>query len=256
MKASKFLVIIMVLISAVFSISCKRGEEDPFLSFRSRDQRLKGWWKVEEMIIDTAYTEVDKYVDDYDYDVGTAFYKVDILTTISKGKRVYEYKKYWKYENNKAFLIDYLDTVKFIRTFSDCDVYVCFDENNNLTVQWNRTTLYRKDYYSDPYNNFLNYGDNIDTMQYETVEMQPHRYTITETGKWQWADKKKTVLEAGLFSGTVTKLSYKEVKIKFFEDKFLKEKESDVYYPHYRVHSTLSRTVSIKVTLVRPDENQ
>ena len=254
MKASKFLVIITVLIYTVFSISCKRGEEDPFLSFRSRNQRLKGWWKVEEMIIDTAYTEVDKDVNNY---VATAFYKIDILTTISKGKMVYEYKKYRKYENNKALFIDYPDTVKFVRTYSDCDIYVCFDESNNLTVQWNRTTPYRKDFNGGSGGNFLNYGDNIDTMQYETVEMQPQRYTINETGKWQWADKKKTVLEAGLFSGTVTKLSYKEVKINFFEDKFLKEGEGEVDYPYnYRVHATLYRTVSIKVTLVRPDENQ
>jgi hypothetical protein len=39
--------LIIALLGATFLISsCKKGEDDPFLSLRSRDARLKGEWKL------------------------------------------------------------------------------------------------------------------------------------------------------------------------------------------------------------------
>jgi len=261
MKTKRLIAISLGLLLVVLSFSCKRGEEDPFLSFRSRNQRLKGWWKVKEMNIDTVFIEKDEHLswNNPDHVEYTLTYKIVSSTNISGNTMMYEYKKYQKFENKKALFITYPDTVKFVRTFSNCEVYVCFDEDNNLTIQWNRTTPYRKEFAGGDYwpTNFLNEGDNIDTMQHETVELQPRWYTTAETGKWQWVDKKKTELDAGLFSGTVTKLSYKEVKINYYQQEALKEGTDTVYMNgNSIIHGTLSRSVSINVTLVRPDENQ
>lgn len=42
----RFLPLLAILFSAVFVSSCKRGEEDPFFSLRSRDKRVMGEWTV------------------------------------------------------------------------------------------------------------------------------------------------------------------------------------------------------------------
>lgn len=64
--AVKFLALILLGMSLLFS-SCRKGEDDPFLSFRSRNARLSGDWKLDaakfrredkldQKIVATTYT--------------------------------------------------------------------------------------------------------------------------------------------------------------------------------------------------------
>ena len=46
-KTNRIIMILMVVAFAITSLnSCKKGENDPFLSFKSRDSRITGEWKL------------------------------------------------------------------------------------------------------------------------------------------------------------------------------------------------------------------
>jgi len=65
MEKTKRLLIIalgVVMISPLFQ-SCKKGEEDPFLSLRSRDKRITGTWKLNKIEKTTVTTTTDVDVD-------------------------------------------------------------------------------------------------------------------------------------------------------------------------------------------------
>lgn len=52
MKFNKFIPAIIVLIAGTLVLpSCKKGEDDPFLSLRSRKSRVAGTWEVKEVVI-------------------------------------------------------------------------------------------------------------------------------------------------------------------------------------------------------------
>jgi len=271
MKTKRLIAISLGLL-LVLSFSCKRGEEDPFLSFRSRNQRLKGWWKVKEMNIDTILVEnqvFTRVVGPNETFKVTRQYRIASYYKLLNGGFTYEYRRERQTDcpNSKVLFetYNYPDTVKYYKTFSNAEIYVSFDDDYNLIVQWNRTTPYKKLYAkAGPSYYFIENGETLDTSEMITETLQPRWYTETQTGKWQWTDKKKTVLDAMLFSGTVTKLSYKEVKIELLKNITLASKDT-VYtgplcigdaYPTYNLHAVLSKNISVKITLVRPDENQ
>lgn len=51
--------LILIPLTIVMLFSCKKGEEDPFLSLKSRENRLIGNWKVEEGLQKTTHSEPD-----------------------------------------------------------------------------------------------------------------------------------------------------------------------------------------------------
>lgn len=56
MKALKYIAIASLAITAGLSTSCKKGENDPFLSLSSRKARLTGEWKVSSSYSKSTYT--------------------------------------------------------------------------------------------------------------------------------------------------------------------------------------------------------
>lgn len=48
MRNSLSFLLLSTMVVLIFA-SCKRGEDDPFISFRSRDVRLKGDWKLTDL---------------------------------------------------------------------------------------------------------------------------------------------------------------------------------------------------------------
>lgn len=53
-------IVLLMALSVSFISSCKRGSDDPFISFRSRDGRLTGKWKL------SKYLYVSKEIDQSD----------------------------------------------------------------------------------------------------------------------------------------------------------------------------------------------
>ena len=55
MKNLSLLILCLMLVGGTFLGGCKKGEEDPFISLRSRDARIKGDWKL------SSYTSTETY---------------------------------------------------------------------------------------------------------------------------------------------------------------------------------------------------
>ena len=79
----KLLSISTVIAFTAISLSCKKGENDPFLSLKSRDSRITGIWELTNL----DYTETDTY----SYDgttvttTSTETYDGSLLTMVSDG---------------------------------------------------------------------------------------------------------------------------------------------------------------------------
>lgn len=69
----------VVLFSAMLVVGCKKGENDPFISFKSRDGRISGTWKLISLESTDSYSSVGGT------SVTTKNYDGSILTTISSG---------------------------------------------------------------------------------------------------------------------------------------------------------------------------
>ena len=59
MKTKSFLAIALIFSSLLVFTGCRKGEDDPFLSFRSRTARLTGEWKLKSGEI--VYTGTDSF---------------------------------------------------------------------------------------------------------------------------------------------------------------------------------------------------
>lgn len=78
MKKTLLYFLTIITLSAGFT-GCKRGEDDPALSFASRDGRLMRSWKL------TAWDETDTYVTNGSTILGTVAYDGTIRTTTLAG---------------------------------------------------------------------------------------------------------------------------------------------------------------------------
>ena len=115
--------ILLTILLTVVS-SCKKGEDDPFLSFKSRDARLRGEWKLVKMtgtytdgLVEPGVSDLNVYTVDYDgttvtrtendsvtgsatWSVNYTFEKKGIFKSVSllDGAKE-EYTDYWSWGN-------------------------------------------------------------------------------------------------------------------------------------------------------------
>lgn len=87
-----FVLTLAVLASTVFTTGCRKGENDPFISFRSRKARLTGDWTVETSTVtvnDTTYV----------------FDGTNLTTTVGGSETVAPHAAgyTWKFENNGKY---------------------------------------------------------------------------------------------------------------------------------------------------------
>jgi hypothetical protein len=85
-----FILAITIIIIDLFS-ACKKGPDDPFISFRSRKDRLSGYWMISaatQCYGDSIITETDMYSND-----GTVL--------ISQGQSTFNGTYAWSYQINK-----------------------------------------------------------------------------------------------------------------------------------------------------------
>ncbi len=71
----KLIVLILTVVNvSMFFTSCKRGDDDPFFSFRSRKDRVAGYWKISNFESNILKT------------IGTQQLKANVLLTITDDK--------------------------------------------------------------------------------------------------------------------------------------------------------------------------
>jgi len=95
----RILPLLALLLSTAFVSSCKRGEEDPFLSLRSRDNRIMGEWTVtsveaREEINESSNSSVVNTIIDQKFSGDSYTTDTSITTNTSNYKRTYTQKAY------------------------------------------------------------------------------------------------------------------------------------------------------------------
>ncbi len=71
MNLVKYILVVLFAVPIVFS-SCRKGDDDPFISFKSREKRLVGTWILKKLSGSYEYnTENSFYTKAYGYDVKT-----------------------------------------------------------------------------------------------------------------------------------------------------------------------------------------
>ena len=69
------IVLVVVLVGSILP-SCKKGEEDPALSFKSRKARLSGEWMEKDFSTNTPHIDTLLYIQD-NYAIGTSTYQIN-----------------------------------------------------------------------------------------------------------------------------------------------------------------------------------
>jgi len=95
----RFLPLFALLLTTAFVSSCKRGEEDPFLSLRSRDQRVMGEWTLASMesrqeINNSTNSLVSNTIVEDKFNGSDFTRDTSITTNTTNYKRTLTYKEY------------------------------------------------------------------------------------------------------------------------------------------------------------------
>lgn len=165
------IVILIVFASVIFS-GCRKGEEDPFFSFKSRTNRLCGKWRITEMsrhiYVGTDPTFYDKYELQVKGNQGKMYYEgfeVD----------VYSYIESWEFNRDGTYIIN--TEVSNIKSFNK-GTWTWNGKNKNDEYKKKECVLLKMLSYN--YNN----GEEVEEYSGNTLE---HSYVIALT---QLTDKK------------------------------------------------------------------
>ena len=224
MKIKIFLLSVVLIATAIFINSCKKGEDDPWLSLRSRDNRVIGKWKLVE--------QIEEYV------------SASTITESNNVNNVVENKTFNDKETNnvldniltKTETENDLSVLKSIRLNSPTNSFINIDitsiQNNDkkwvkensieLEIKEDNTweAIYRTTDISFLYR-FFSKESSTDTIYREYTEEEDTIYspakteTRTETGYWYWedGDKDKILINAGPMQGNIQRLAHKEIII-------------------------------------------
>lgn len=189
------IVLILVLGSLMVFNSCKRGAEDPFLSFKSRDARITGEWLITDITgSSTQYVRYlqepfagnsEREVINYSFS-GYIMNQTITTTTVFDGQSTTNTDIYTIYRN-ETVTIDKDGTVTVVRSYEDGEVtsetgrwywtnnnkkkigiafdvdgdYTAFDiiqlKDKEIILQMKEQSSYSSDYSSETYDFEINY---------------------------------------------------------------------------------------------------
>ena len=214
-----------LLLSVLIFTECRKGEEDPFISLRSRNNRLTGKWKLVEEKYEHEYKwvfvmdliELQSDAKEEYHLVEKRNYDGEIMIKERDKKNDDSYKVYQYIADtitkNDTVILDY-DRGKRIET-SEYSIELEINKSNTWAAIYHETSTigYKVESISSNYNIYLgksiieNY--NIDTTySYITKDR-------TESGEWFWEEDEedKIFINAGPMRGYLKKLSNKEIII-------------------------------------------
>ncbi|MBN4062116.1 hypothetical protein JYU20_02840 [Bacteroidales bacterium AH-315-I05] len=205
-------ILIVAFVMPVFE-SCKKGEEDSFLSLKSRDSRITGTWTLKNMEYDYTYTTTSPWgsssqgtTKEYDGEEMTITTVSNYVGSASTTISVSEYETYtisiWKdgtYEMNTT------EIPKFYSYDGTVTTITGEEETSKTTGRWwwvdskkNKTHLAMDDDYYAPYLLKLSNKEMIwqwvwDDESEEKDQSGTTTTTMAGTSKWTWekTDKKQ-----------------------------------------------------------------
>ncbi|NSW46420.1 MAG: hypothetical protein HPY79_11460 [Bacteroidales bacterium] len=222
----------LFLVMAFIYSGCRKGEEDPWLSLRSRNQRLIGKWKlVEEKKIDIDeknyyYNYLNKntpktFSTNYEYS------KNEFLFANNEGNIATYSKSGWKsllllgdtlnikdsiltlQENIQDYKIKQTGTYSFLIDIKKDHTYEATEEcNYTKSVNVTDNSFGYEYTCSNGLNQTYNNSNN-QNYQYD------NKYTSTYSGTWKWDDKDKLFIDIGKMKGKIKRLSNNEIIIEY-----------------------------------------
>lgn len=236
-----------VILSATFT-GCKKGEEDPFLSFKSRNSRIVGTWVLKAYTSDETSTTVTnetnnvntEKTDKTDVESNNSTFDGTNLTTKSSTSNettdTYINPTYsggtWTYPTSTS-------VTKSTSNSTSIDVFSIeleISDDNTWTATYTST---KKSYSST--SSQTSGGVTTTTTPYDTTYSPANTNTWVEEGDWYWGDATddKVIINAGPMQGKLKKLSSKEVII---EDVTAESDNSTDYDTDSYIYSYTSST--------------
>ena len=129
---NSYLVLVIFVIVSLFS-SCKKGEEDPSISLRTRTNRLTGKWKLESAIgsINLTYSN-DLYIE-YQY-----YHNTKVNNTFRYKKTVYYTTGYYINFDTYSFILNINKAgTTSSYTLANCD-NMSYNNKTNGTWKWSK----------------------------------------------------------------------------------------------------------------------
>mgnify|MGYP006287304401 CR=1 FL=1 len=229
--------LLAALLFVPFIISCKKGEDDPWLSLRSRTKRLTGTWKITEVTSENKSYEYKKttntinsdYEQETDESTETSSYDGSTWTLTDK---VVDHEKSsettWD-PFNSEFITTITDLKKTvtntIRNQVTCEITI--NEDNTYEANF---TIITKSYSTDT----VKIDSGLTTTGNRDTTYSPsNSYEFTEEGVWAWGTENNDPKDdrvyinfipyttstwtmtnsASFFSGKITRLANKEMVI-------------------------------------------
>jgi hypothetical protein len=223
MKTKVFTVISILTILSLLFNSCRKGEDDPWISLRTRNNRIIGKWKLEEYTYEKDYDSYSSSYNNINTKTSTQTKDTTISESFSSGILtensviLTEFKyNFPDYEpDSNVFISDK------ITDYSKKEESLKYKYEISLEIKKDYTWIahYTKSKYSYRIKTDDIYIKNSDTLSsYPTdtlIEKDFGTKTWTENGYWNWVDSKKNkiVINAGPMKGYLKRLSNKEIII-------------------------------------------
>jgi len=227
----------------VFIQSCKKGEDDPWLSFRSREQRLVGKWKLVQETITTEtinYRQIEginlKNNKTINFIMGfndvakkteiTPTEKIEYYTNSTYQKKMIFYGDTASIQDSifTYFVFNWQDTIRLNGTYEiivDIKKEGTYDEQNNvsLTGVLNGKQVSR----------FYNFDCASTALIFNTdstyTQSQSDNKHNNKQNQWTWTDNiEKNGVNAGYLKGNIKRLSNNEIIIETVEN------QENIYY--------------------------
>lgn len=213
---------------------CKRGEEDPGISLRSRNGRVTGTWTLKSYDMSSASNSTEKVTNDVNDDE----YDETIITTWSESYNGSSLVSNYTYKEDWTDIFMWYDGAN--TQWRDQEVVYTETTSDNSTAQFDFTiSLYTDNTYeitetsgnasgSWAFEMDEDWDDDNDLMAFDWDADDDGDWSTTGTstsvtqGSWYWEDetkKGKLFLNAGPIKGKVVRLSSKEmwVEIQYAE---------------------------------------
>lgn len=252
MKRINYLLILTIVAYSLITVSCRKGEEDPFISFRSRNQRLIGKWKlVEEKINIEKYTYKEaNYLYKGLSNTREFYYKSEVYSILATQQ---QYKKTGNFYLKESALVLYGDTLNildsttnkqsvFEKVDSVCnglyEIIVDIKKNNEFTQTENKdfSITYKDTIWGKSFG-YFDCGNTVYYPMNSAVNNNTHSATnYSYNNSWKWKNEKKSIVDAGYMSGKITRLSNNEIIINdeyTTEDYAQTPNSNNLLYPYH-----------------------
>ncbi len=210
----RYLIIIIGVLFMISSESCRRGEDDPLISLRSRTNRLTGKWKLVKL--ERTNSTIEEQVLTNDVNLNTIESEINESTSIKVVDNFYEEKTTrqgeifnlsysWKIEGSDTILT--VDT-----TLVEPDIETTIGNEYSFNIEISKDDRFKitkkitasREYFID-----ATKTDGIsDPLVIDTSYTNQPELEQIEEGIWYWQDahKKNVILNAGEVHGYVREL--------------------------------------------------